>query len=472
MPRKHWWSFVFILLALATTALIFLDYDKNKGVPLKYIFINQTSDHRFDDSIRITILANQRRANVQNAVIIVESLPSGESIESWAAKLFKRFHMGEASNGKGILYLFLPKEKRLKIEVGYALEGILPDVTVAALEEAAKSFTYADRLHDFWADLINTINVVVHNHQASIPSDYYFSDWKYQSGGAGVSRGTYEVSAKQLEKEFTALTKGEARFNPGKSAQSTLDLYLTSLAEGIGDVNLPLLSTGSRLYRQHSPMNRALLKRMWRMYQDASPYQFAGGSSSALAWFKPKNPVLPIFLYKKENGEWVVHEPYSFSIYNRFEDSMSIFQTQPIVPEAKIFSQLNLGKPIYWGAPKYRPQPLEGDAFFDNLEVLEKKANAVDADSIFRLADVYLFEMWNYEKALALYEQALKIKPNETKYLWRILSPYIYSGKGQEFVLAYGRLAALLPREKEIRRNYEFYKKTHEFKDTEWVTKL
>lgn len=436
----------------------------------KHVFINQTSDHRFDDSIRTTILANFSRAGVQNAVVIAGAVPTGMNVESWAAQLFKDLNLGEKTGGKAILYLYVPAQKVLKIEVGYALEGVLPDVTVHALEEAAKSFTYAGRMHDFWADLINTVNVAVYNQQHSVPGEFYFKEWRYLSGGAGVARADYEFTAAQLRREFKNLAPGDRRFEPGSTARETADLFFLSLREGIGDANLPLLSAGSRAYRLHSPLNQALLKRMWDMYQSAGPYELLEDGRFAVVKFKNNHPVLPVFLFKTRADSWLVHEPYSFALFNRFEDSMSIFQTHPLAG-SEIFSKIGLaGNVIFWGSPPFTVQPLETDGFFAKLAQLESASES--AHGQFELADFYLFEMWNYEKADALYAEALSRQPARPAHLWRRLAPLIASGNIQEFLRTYKSLSVLQPGDARLKTNYAFYVKTFAFPAAEWLTEL
>jgi hypothetical protein len=437
----------------------------------QYTFINQTQDHSYDDSIRTTIYANQKRAGIENAVVIAESVPAGMDIRDWAPSLFKKLGLGTRTGGKAILYLYVPAQKTLKIEVGYALEGVLPDATVRALEEAAKSFTYSNRYHDFWADLINTLNVVVQQKPGEV-ADYDFTDWKYLSGGAGITNPSYEVSATQLQLEFRKLPKGDKRYQPSADAKETLKLYLDSLAEGIGDWSLPLLSTGSRVYRTRAPLNRALLRRMAKMYHEAAPFNIAEERGQALAWFKPNHPVLPIFLYRADDGKWRIHEPYSFSLFNRFEDSLSVFQSQPVDSRAPVFSKTELNNNIInWGAKPYLPQPLEGQIFFNKLTQLEAAARGGSAYSLFDLADFLYFESFQYEQALALYERGFSIE-QPSAILWRTLPLYMAGGKVGQFLEAHDKLTKQLPREQRLKVNNDFYQKELKFAAGEWRTSL
>ncbi|MDB5642874.1 MAG: hypothetical protein JWN07_2191 [Hyphomicrobiales bacterium] len=61
--------------------------------------------------------------------LVVATLPSlqGYEIEPFANGLFRAWKLGEAKANNGVLLLVAPNEKRVRIEVGYGLEGTLTD---------------------------------------------------------------------------------------------------------------------------------------------------------------------------------------------------------------------------------------------------------------------------------------------------------------------------------------------------------
>ena len=60
------------------------------------------------------------------AVVTVPSL-NGVPAEDYAVQLFKEWGIGQAKTDNGVLVLVAPNEREMRIEVGYGLEGILPD---------------------------------------------------------------------------------------------------------------------------------------------------------------------------------------------------------------------------------------------------------------------------------------------------------------------------------------------------------
>ena len=51
----------------------------------------------------------------------------GQEIEPYANELFRTWKLGEKTKNNGVLLLVAPNERRVRIEVGYGLEGTLTD---------------------------------------------------------------------------------------------------------------------------------------------------------------------------------------------------------------------------------------------------------------------------------------------------------------------------------------------------------
>jgi len=68
----------------------------------------------------------EQKSGIQLVVATVSSL-GGEEIEPYANQLFRGWRLGEAKKNNGVLLLIAPKEHRVRIEVGYGLEGTLTD---------------------------------------------------------------------------------------------------------------------------------------------------------------------------------------------------------------------------------------------------------------------------------------------------------------------------------------------------------
>lgn len=85
----------------------------------------------------ITLLNNEaakfeRETGGELAVVIIRSL-DGLSIEEAAEKLFKMWGIGKKNRDNGLLFLWSTGDRRMRVEVGYGLEGALPDGKVGAI---------------------------------------------------------------------------------------------------------------------------------------------------------------------------------------------------------------------------------------------------------------------------------------------------------------------------------------------------
>jgi len=68
----------------------------------------------------------EAKSGIQLVVATVSSL-QGEEIEPFANALFRAWKLGEKDKNNGVLLLVAPNERKVRIEVGYGLEGTLTD---------------------------------------------------------------------------------------------------------------------------------------------------------------------------------------------------------------------------------------------------------------------------------------------------------------------------------------------------------
>ena len=72
------------------------------------------------------------KSGIQLVVATVKSL-EGSDIETYANQLFRTWKLGEAKKNNGVLLLVAPAEHKVRIEVGYGLEGTLTDALSSVL---------------------------------------------------------------------------------------------------------------------------------------------------------------------------------------------------------------------------------------------------------------------------------------------------------------------------------------------------
>ncbi len=77
-------------------------------------------------TISESLKAHEQKTGNQIAVLTIPSL-EGEGIEEYAVAVFNSWKLGQKGKDNGILVVVAPNDRRMRIEVGYGLEGTLPD---------------------------------------------------------------------------------------------------------------------------------------------------------------------------------------------------------------------------------------------------------------------------------------------------------------------------------------------------------
>jgi uncharacterized protein len=77
-------------------------------------------------SIEPKLVDLETKSEIQLVVATISSL-EGQEIEPYANELFRSWKLGEKAKNNGVLLLVAPNEHRVRIEVGYGLEGTLTD---------------------------------------------------------------------------------------------------------------------------------------------------------------------------------------------------------------------------------------------------------------------------------------------------------------------------------------------------------
>ena len=92
---------------------------------------------RPDTEARINqaISAIEKSHGIEMAVVVVESL-DGLPVDDYAVRLFELWGIGKKGRDNGLLFLWSRGDRRMRVEVGYGLEGVLPDGKVGAILDA------------------------------------------------------------------------------------------------------------------------------------------------------------------------------------------------------------------------------------------------------------------------------------------------------------------------------------------------
>lgn len=78
---------------------------------------------------RLSTKLKSHETQTTNQIVIL-TLPTleGEDIESFALRVFEEWKLGQKGKDNGVLLVIVPNDRRMRIEVGYGLEGTLTDL--------------------------------------------------------------------------------------------------------------------------------------------------------------------------------------------------------------------------------------------------------------------------------------------------------------------------------------------------------
>jgi tetratricopeptide (TPR) repeat protein len=437
----------------------------------QYLLINETSQHDFDLAFRMSLKLAEKQSGIENALILLPSLPPSKSIEETANDLFSQLKIGARRNGRGILYLYSAKENQLKVEVSYNLEGEIPDAFCHRLEEAAKTYMLSEVPQDFITELIITTNLRGMGSQdtdAALSRPPWLDD-SFLSGGAGATVEGYRKTLDDYQRAIRRLPdRGLDDFLPSPNPHESVRRYLASLSAGIGDPRLPLLTEGSRIFRAVAPRNEGQQERIFEFFHAAEPYQLIFALDLCLAVPQAGKSNLPIVLRRGTDNLWYVDEPKSWTYFHRYEDSRDFlvkYGDNPFLPQLRSLGVPNMERSIYGDhvhTPPLTPYPY---SLIDAVKAWEDRIQKApnDAANYAALGDVYLFEMNWITRAIELYEQAAARAPSELSYRWRLMDLYQNDSRADKSLAELKFLSEHLPNDKQTREWYQFYVHIYDF---------
>jgi uncharacterized protein len=121
-----------LVLCLASLAFA-LDFPPLTGRVVDQANI-MTAQSRTDLETKLKELED--KSGIQLVVATVKSLQGGD-VETYANGLFRSWKVGEAKKNNGVLLLIAPAEHKVRIEVGYGLEGSLTDALSSVIISSA-----------------------------------------------------------------------------------------------------------------------------------------------------------------------------------------------------------------------------------------------------------------------------------------------------------------------------------------------
>jgi uncharacterized protein len=155
MKYKLIFIFVLILLSGFTVTQTFPS-------PVGYVndFAN-VLEQTYEDQITAITKSLEENTTAELVVVTINSTGSLDT-KTYAVKLFEEWGIGKHGKDNGILVLLVVGQRRIEIEVGYGLEGILPDGKVGRiLDDYAVPYLRQDLYGEGLTNLVKKFEEVI-----------------------------------------------------------------------------------------------------------------------------------------------------------------------------------------------------------------------------------------------------------------------------------------------------------------------
>jgi uncharacterized protein len=158
--RRPFIGAAFLLLILAVFLALRVAAAEIPPKPTRYFndFAGLVRSQTAED-LNQKLAAFERQTSNQILVVIYPSLPGDTTVEDFAQDAFRAWKPGQAARNNGAILFMFVKERKLRIQTGYGLEGALPDAICKRIisDEIAPRF----QARDFDGGLTAGVNAMI-----------------------------------------------------------------------------------------------------------------------------------------------------------------------------------------------------------------------------------------------------------------------------------------------------------------------
>lgn len=111
------------------------------------------------DELTRQLEAFERETSTQVVVWTEKNLPAGASLEDYVNRVFQAWKIGQRTTDNGVLLAIFTQDRKLRIEVGYGLEGALPDALCGRI--IANEITPRFKVGDYETGIRSGVNAIL-----------------------------------------------------------------------------------------------------------------------------------------------------------------------------------------------------------------------------------------------------------------------------------------------------------------------
>jgi uncharacterized protein len=161
-PLRSWAASLLVLLALCAMPALAQAPSKIPAFDSPVVDTTGTLDAATREQLEQQARALQQRKGSQLQVLMIPSTQP-EDIEAYAVRAFESFKLGRKGVDDGVLLVVAKDDRKVRIEVGYGLEGAIPDIAAGRViqEYMVPKFRqgdYAGGVVDATAQLVRLVD--------------------------------------------------------------------------------------------------------------------------------------------------------------------------------------------------------------------------------------------------------------------------------------------------------------------------
>lgn len=220
-------------------------------------------------------------------------------LERRAAETFAALGVGASSTaGRGLLLMIDAAADRLRLEVGYGLEGVFPDAFIAYVEARQMlPFFQSGRIAD---GILATSELIIDRVQrAKADGGYDGEAWIAGSGGAGASRQA-EIGAGYQRPAARVPTTTAAGRSPGE----TLERYLRAMEAHDARPDLPIYTPETRAMLADWVMTRAQMDNLGNAYRRCGAATERRAGDHAVLHYPVEDRRCAPWFFRRAGADW------------------------------------------------------------------------------------------------------------------------------------------------------------------------
>jgi len=165
MKNLHW-AILALVIAVCTSSVV----AQIKFPELKQRVNDFTNTLSFQEWQKVDseLKSYEDTTSTQVVVLMINSL-EGESIEEYANKTFALNKIGQAKKDNGVLLVIAKQDRKVKIEVGYGLEGVLTDAVSSQIirQEILPHF----KADNYFGGIITGVDAIIRTTRGEYQAD-------------------------------------------------------------------------------------------------------------------------------------------------------------------------------------------------------------------------------------------------------------------------------------------------------------